>query len=152
MLTIYFKSSRILATLLILIHALSLLLIWIMLISFWLKLFISPVLLVSVVFYLRRDALLTLQDSSIALQIHSDCQCEIQNYLGEWVDATLLGTSFVSPYLTVLNFSMEGKFRVKHIAILPDAVNSELFRQLRVLLKWKCNRFPREASLASTIS
>lgn len=146
MLTIYFQSSKALAALLVFMHLLSLLLVWLMPLPLWFQLPISSVLLVSATFYLKRDALLTAQNSTIALQVHSDCQCEIQNRLGEWEDVELLGTSFVAPYLTVLNFKIAGKRLAKHVVIFPDAVDSEHFRQLRVLLKWKCNRFPREAS------
>ena len=150
MLTIYFKSSRTLAALLLCMHFFSLLLIWFIPFPLWLKLLISPVLFASAAFYLQRDALLTLQNSTLALQIHSDCQCEIQNRQGEWEDAVLLGTSFVAPYLTVLNFKMADKRMRKHIVIFPDTVDSEHFRQLRVLLKWKCNRFPRAESTHAT--
>jgi len=146
MLTLCFKSSKVLAALLLFMHFLSLLLAWLMPLPFWFKLLISPALLASGAFYVKRDALLTAPDSTIALQVHSDCQCEIQNRQGEWVDAELLGTSFVAPYLTVLNFKIAGKRLAKHVVIFPDAVNSEHFRQLRVLLKWKCNRFPREGN------
>lgn len=146
MLTIRFKSSKVLAALLLFMHFSSLLLIWLMPLSLWVKLLISPALLASAVFYLKRDALLTFQNSTIALQVHSDCQCEIQNQQGEWEDAELLGTSFVAPYLTVLNFKIAGKHNAKHVVIFPDAIDSEQFRKLRVLLKWKCNRFPRKES------
>ena len=144
MLTIHFQSSKVFAALLVFMHLLSLVLVWFIPLPLWFKLFISPVLLVSVAFHLKRDALLASQDSAIALQVHSDCQCEIQSRAGQWEDAELLGTSFVAPYLTVLNFKISGKHMAKHIVIFPDAVDSEQFRQLRVLLKWKCNRFPRE--------
>lgn len=143
MLTIYLNPSRILALLLLFMHLLCLLLIWLIPLPLWLKLMTIPALLLSAAFYLKRDALLTSRDSTLALQLHSDCQCEIQNRQGEWEDAELLGTSFVAPYLAVLNFKVENKRLPKHIVIFPDAVDSEHFRQLRVLLRWKCNRFPR---------
>ena len=102
------------------------------------------VLLASAVFYFKRDGLLALPNSIIALHVHSDCQCEVKIKQGEWIEAELLGTSFVAPYLTVLNFKVPGKRLAWHSVIFPDAVDREDFRQLRVLLKWKCNRFPRE--------
>ena len=125
-------------------HFFCILLVWLMPLPFWLMGITSIVLLASAVFYFKRDGLLAFPHSIIALQVHSDCQCEIKSRQGEWIEAELLGTSFVAPYLTVLNFKVAGKRLARHIVIFPDAVDSEDFRQLRVLLKWKCNRFPRE--------
>ena len=150
MLTIHLQSSKAFAALLVFMHLLSLVLVWFIPIPLWFKVLISPALLVSVAFHLKRDALLTSKDSIMALQVHSDCQCEIQNRAGQWKDVELLGTSFVAPYLTVLNFKIADTRMTKHIVIFPDAVDSEQFRQLRVLLKWKCNRFPRERNAHST--
>jgi toxin CptA len=54
-----------------------------------------------------------------------------------------LGSSFVAPYLTVLELKPLGagglwqRFRTRSVVILPDGIDAEEFRQLRVLLRWK---------------
>ena len=144
MLKIDIKASGVLAAILGSVHIFSLVLLWAVPLPFWAKLVFSAILMGSAIYSIKRNALLAFQKSIIALQLHSDCKCEIQKREGGWVEAELLGTSFVAPYLTLLNFKLPGKRFTQHIVILPDAVDSELFRQLRVLLKWKCNRFPRE--------
>jgi toxin CptA len=67
----------------------------------------------------------------------------------------ILGSSFVAPYLTVLElrplepsagssgtgirewWRKRWKHRPRSVVILPDAIDAEAFRQLRVLLRWK---------------
>lgn len=47
--------------------------------------------------------------------------------------------SFVAPYLTVVRYRMAGAPRFgmdKAVLILPDSIDRELFRMLRVRLKW----------------
>jgi hypothetical protein len=36
-----------------------------------------------------------------------------------------------------LNLNANGERLARHVVILPDAINSEDFRKLRVLLRWK---------------
>jgi toxin CptA len=46
------------------------------------------------------------------------------------------GDSFVTPYLTVLNLKPEGARFAHALVILPDSLEAESFRRLRVRLKW----------------
>ncbi|TCV90214.1 protein YgfX [Sulfurirhabdus autotrophica] len=144
MLNINLKQSRILALMLLFMHSFCILLVWLMPLPFWVKLTGSLILIVSAAFYLQRDALLTFPQSIVALQVDSDCRSEIQSKQGDRITAELMGTSFVAPYLTVLNFKTAEKRFAQHVVIFPDAINREDFRQLRVLLRWKCNQFPPE--------
>lgn len=99
-----------------------------------------PVLLGSAWHTLRRDGFRVSQHSLIGLRLDEDCHCEFQTRTGEWHDAALLGSSFVSPNLTVLNLKPVNGRLVKHLAVLPDAVSAEDFRRLRVWLKWRCKK------------
>ena len=49
-------------------------------------------------------------------------------------DASLLPSSFVRPWLTVLNFSV-GRFGRRSVILLPDAVDGEILRRLRVRVR-----------------
>ena len=83
-----------------------------------------------------RDALLRLPGSVVALEVtsqgHLRCQCRS----GEWLDAAVCGNSFVTPWLTVLNLRLPGKRCARHALVLPDSADGEMFRRLRVWLRW----------------
>jgi toxin CptA len=40
------------------------------------------------------------------------------------------------PWLTVLNLKLPGKRLVRHVILLPDALDENEFRRLRVWLRW----------------
>lgn len=121
-------------------HGFAAALFWLAPLPHWLVVLLMAVLLGSAWHTLRRDGFRTLQHSLIALRLDADCRCEFQTRTGAWHEATLLGSSFVAPYLTVLNLKPAGGRLVKHLVILPDAVNGEDFRRLRVWLKWRCSK------------
>jgi toxin CptA len=51
--------------------------------------------------------------------------------------ASILGTSYISPALTVLNLRLENRTLRRHVIIVPDNVHAEVFRRLRVWLRWR---------------
>lgn len=139
-LTIAVGPSRRLAGLLVGMHGFAAALPWLAPLPHWLAVLLMPVFLGSAWHTLRRDGFRTLQHSLIALRLDADCRCEFQTRAGAWHEAALLGSSFVAPHLTVLNLKPAGGRLVKHLVILPDAVNAEDFRRLRVWLKWRCKK------------
>lgn len=138
MLSVSLKASRILAVLLAAMHALGIGLLWSLPLTLWLKAFFTAALLASLAFYLGRDAWRSFSWSVVAVSLDSECKCGIRTEKGEWLEAKLLASSFVSPYLTVLNVRPHRSRWAQHVIILPDAIDPERFRQLRVLLNWKC--------------
>ncbi|MDH4284058.1 MAG: hypothetical protein OEV35_01940 [Gallionellaceae bacterium] len=52
----------------------------------------------------------------------------------------ILPHSVVSPFLIVLNIAPKAVQRRCSIIILPDSLNAESFRQLRVRLRWGVQR------------
>jgi toxin CptA len=54
---------------------------------------------------------------------------------GERIKARLLGSSFVNPWLIVLNFKPEQGGRMLPVVILPDGVDSTTFRRLSAKLR-----------------
>ena len=101
------------------------------------KLIAVLVLGISLMFYLRRNAWLTSPNSIIALEIKEDCACVISTRRGKRLDCILLPTSYVSAPLTVLNLKADVERRARHVVLVPDAINFEDYRKLRVLLRWK---------------
>lgn len=58
-------------------------------------------------------------------------------YTGEYMDTVIDAATFVAPYMTVLCLKTDRTFRRRTVAILPDSIDGEVFRQLRVWLRWK---------------
>lgn len=132
--------SRMLTGVMVAAHASAAGLLWLLPLPGWLAVVSLPIFAGSLWITLRRDGLRSAMHAIIALELHPDCRCVVQTRRGEWHDAKLLPGSFVSPYLTVLNLRLDGSRWARHVVILPDAVDGESFRRLRVLLRWKCGR------------
>lgn len=139
-LTIRVGSSRRLAGLLVGMHVFAAAMLALAPLPHWLAALLMPVILVSAWLTLWRDGFRKLRHSLVALRLDADCKCEFQTRAGAWREAVLLGSSFVAPHLTVLNFKPAGGHLAKHLVILPDAVDAEDFRRLRVWLKWRCKK------------
>jgi toxin CptA len=112
---------------------------WLSSLPLWLVLPVMPPLAGSLLFYLRRECLRLSPTAIVSFTLHPDCRCEFQNKNGERHEAVLLGTSFIAPYLTVLNLKPLNHRLARHVVILPDNVDAERFRKLRISLKWRCS-------------
>ena len=56
--------------------------------------------------------------------------------------ARVLGTSYVSPRLSVINLRLDGRMFARHMLIVSDNADAECFRRLRVLLRWGYRKAP----------
>jgi toxin CptA len=108
----------------------------------------SAILVASLVFYLRRYALLRSPDSITGFELSDEMICTVETQGGERIVCTLLSSSFVAPYLTVLELQLlkldeaadppkSWRRFSRSVTILPDGIDPEEFRQLRILLHWK---------------
>lgn len=105
---------------------------------YWdIKVIIVAALMISLIHYLRRDALLTANNAVVVLELSDEMACTLITRSGESIASTILGSTFVAPYLVVLNLKLEEKFFICSVVILPDSMDAEQFRQLRVWLRWK---------------
>jgi toxin CptA len=102
----------------------------------WLVLPACLLSLLATLHVLARDALLRLPASIDALEVtvKSELRCKLRS--GEWHMATALGSSTVTPWLTVLNLKLPGHRFACHVVLTPDRLDAEQFRRLRVWLKW----------------
>lgn len=98
----------------------------------------APVLAGSLAYVLHREVLRLSPASIVAFTLHADCRCEFRTRSGAVQEAQLLGSSFVAPWLTVLNLKTADSRLARHVVIVADAADSEIFRKLRVRLKWGC--------------
>ncbi len=148
-LAIQLKPSPRLAVMLTFAHVAAIGLLWPLALPDWGKVSASVMLAASLVFYLRRYALLRSSRSITRLEVTDDMAFTLETRSGARLDCALLGSSFVAPWLTVLELklvepgSLWQRFASYSITILPDGINAEEFRQLRVLLWWKW-RDPRK--------
>lgn len=143
MLDLQLRPSRTLGMLLAAAHALSLLLIWLMPLPLALQFAFGLLLVASFVFHLWRDVRLAAPNSIIRLRFGPDCQCRYQTRNGTWFEGILLGSSVVTPWLSILALRPDGRKLSRHAVIFPDSADAEGRRKLRVLLRWKYAGPPR---------
>ena len=91
---------------------------------------------VSLVHAFRRYAFLLSRHSIVAIELKDRESAAAQLKSGVWCAARVLGSSYVSPLLTVLNLRIDGCRLARHALIVPDNVTADDFRRLRVILRW----------------
>jgi hypothetical protein len=102
----------------------------------WAKTGVSAVIIASAGYQISRVALLRADTSIVALELDRDGSAAFAIRGGGWQEATLLGTSFVSPVLIVLNLRVNQSRAIRHIVLMEDSADTEALRELRVLLRW----------------
>lgn len=138
MLELKLHPSRTLTALLSAAHLLSLFVVWLLPWMVPIQIAGSLLIAASLAFHLRRDCLLVAGNSIIGLRLDQKCNFSYQTRNGSWQEAKLLGSSMVTPWLIVLNFTQENRRLARHAIIFQDSADTEMLRQLRVLLRWKC--------------
>jgi toxin CptA len=83
-----------------------------------------------------RVALLRGADSVVAVEARRASGIPFRTRDGAWHEGRLLGSSYVSPWLTILDLRPAGARGLRHVVIVPDAVDPDDFRRLRVWLRW----------------
>jgi len=132
------RASRLLAACLIVLHAVVLVLTLVMPLL-WESVLPRPALVLaltaSLAYHLAQHALRRLPGSVTGLNLALDGAFAIRRG-GDWLPAEVLGSSFVHPHLTVLSLRLEGRRFATHVVLVPDALDAEAFRRLRVWLRW----------------
>lgn len=91
---------------------------------------------VSLVFFLARDAALHAPQAIVALEIQNG-GISFHTRAGDWVGCEVLGSSYVSPGLTIVHLRPHGRRWTRRVILVPDNVDQRDFRRLRVWLRWK---------------
>ena len=131
------RPSRMLAAILVMAHCAAIILILLIGIPQWLQTGAIGILVASLAFYVRQVALLRSSSAVVAVEIASDDAFSVQTRRGDWLGCDVLGSTYVAPLLTVLNLRELENNSVRHVVILPDSLDAEDFRRLRVWLRWK---------------
>ena len=92
---------------------------------------------VSLAYFLARDALLHAPHSIVALELRDGGGVSLQTRRGEWIEGAVLDSSYVSPYLTVVNFRLRGGRATRNVVLLSDNLDPRDGRRLRMWLRWK---------------
>ena len=142
-----FSPSRYLAVLLASIHALALVSLALVLPA-WAAAASGGLMLASLAYYLLRDGWLRLGISCIGLALDED---GVEMFLrdGRCVPGVVLPDSLVTPLLVVLNIRLHGGRGTRSVLILPDSLDAESFRELRVWLRWGRHAARGDASAPS---
>jgi toxin CptA len=126
------QTSRRLVAILATAHLLAVMILWSLPLRWTMQSSISAVVIVSAALSLRH----AMRPQVVALRVNVKGELFIQQCDGDWLEATLLGSSFVAPYLTILNLRLSNKRWPQHVLLMPDVVQADAFRRLRVWLKW----------------
>ena len=122
------RPSRIYPAILALAHGLALLGIWLAALPVWTKALAAAALFAGAVWSWRENV-----NSPRGLRVSQSGQVELLD--GEWWAAGILGRPVVLPWLVSL--TLEGDAGTKRrLVVLPDSTEADLFRKLRVWLKW----------------
>lgn len=104
--------------------------------ALWIKLVLAAAALITGLYHILQDALLVMPRSVIRLELNSKGKFHLVRRNEEKMVAGILPSSFVMPYLTILNLSNGQLFSGRSVVITPDRVDQDSFRRLRVWLRW----------------
>lgn len=84
-----------------------------------------------------RHVFLRTRTAVIGIELGENDSANIRNRDGDWQQARILPTTYVSPFLTIINLRVPQRLWARHMVIAPDSLDAEDFRRLRVWLRWK---------------
>jgi toxin CptA len=143
-LSLTLRPSGSLAWLLSAAYALAAIAIWLAPFASVLSLAGTLVLAGALVRDLRRHAWLTAAAAVVALDLREDCAVTAFSRGGEEREYQITRSSFVAPFLAVLNLRCEAWPRARFVLVVPGSLDADSFRRLRVWLLCRCNgRLPQ---------
>ena len=129
------RPSWFFAGLLLTVALFSLVILWLLQLPFLFKWLLTAGVVICAAYYIQRDALLLLLRSPARLDlIEGQFQLTLQDETA-W-PVTVQDSSFITPYLSVLHLKVADERRGIRVILLPDNVDPNAFRQLRVWLHW----------------
>jgi toxin CptA len=131
------KSSVLISIAVCLVHLAAGVVLWLVPIPVVGQAVLSFAIAFSLIFFMARDAGLHAANSIVALELRDSGEIALQLLKGEWFDCELLGSSFVSPQMTVINLLPRGRRFSRRLILVPDNVDPRDFRRLRIWLRWK---------------
>lgn len=106
-------------------------------ISFAWRIALIALLIVSLIHELRTTALRLGANAVNTLRIAADNTFSVQTRRGDWRTCEVLGSTYVTAFLTVLNLRLAGQRRMRSVVLMSDSMAADDFRRLRVWLRWR---------------
>ena len=126
--------SRVIAQLLFLVHAAAIAVVWLMPWPWGAGLALSGLVLGAWLRALLLHVWRLAGSAVVRVVVRADGSWELGLRDGRAESARLLDSSFVHPWLVVLNFAV-GRWRRRHVLLPADSVNADTLRRLRVRLR-----------------
>ena len=101
----------------------------------WSQTVLCGIIAISLWHQLRTHALLIAPQAVVTLLWDADDEWTLHLQNKQTLSGELAHSTFIHPWLTVLNFKNPGKWRQRSVIILPDNIHPDVFRQLRVRLQ-----------------
>jgi toxin CptA len=136
MLRLELRSSGYIATVVIATHGAAMATILPLDVPIAAKVVLAVLIVASVAHAIWHNALLRSPRAFTVLELCETGEVTVQTRNGEWHDAQILGTSYVSPTLSAIGLRLAHACRTRHIIFVPDNCDPEQFRRLRVYLRW----------------
>jgi toxin CptA len=111
-------------------------------IPLWEELVLDASIATFAIYHVVKDAWLRMPWSIVALEVTCEGVFRFQSRAGVWIDAEVRGDSFVTPWLTILNLAEPDKWLARRAILLSDSGDAEMFRALRVWLRWGSQAVP----------
>ena len=127
------RPSRLLGAALSCMHAAAWLALLTLDIPVWALLALTLILSLSLHYYLRRIARLVAPASCLSLQLEGS-RIILGERSGRQIAGRLLPGSLVTPMLLVINIRLLETGKIRSVVVMPDSLDAESFRQLRVFL------------------
>lgn len=94
-------------------------------------------LVISVITYMiRLHTFLNMPNSVRELTLNPKGEWSIKRHDGRIEPVTFDGTSFVAAYAAVINLKVRNQKGLTSVLLIPSRVDAQVFRRLRILLKW----------------
>jgi toxin CptA len=100
----------------------------------WLALLLSTAVVVSLTYTLTTHALLSSRRAIVQLIWDAEGKWTLLTLKGERLEAQLLPITYLHPRLVILNFRLGKPWERRAVMLLPDSVDADTFRRLRVRL------------------
>jgi toxin CptA len=119
------------------VHSAAAALLWLVPISTPAKAGITLAVAFSLVYFLARDAALHAAHAIVALELDDSGGLFFQTRAGRRVECELLGSTYVSPALTIVNMRARSRAGTRRVILVEDNVDPRDFRRLRTWLRWR---------------
>jgi toxin CptA len=131
------RPSVLIAIAVSIVHVAAAAVLWVVPVPAVFKAAVTLAIAVSLIYFMARDAALHAARSVVALELRDDGEIACQTRDGSWLGCELLGSSCVTPGMTVINLRLRGSVGYRRVILVPDNMDAEDFRRLRTWLRWR---------------